>query len=176
MKKSIYRKVMASLLLLMILVSCSMKSEDGAVTEAKEAAENSFQSTETLEANKELEHTSFYLPERFHIESEETSNIILKDGEQTYIVFNNSLEPASSELGADSYQNLESLLFDTFKDDDKFGYILIMPETDKKYEMAIGIGGAKITTYTTRHDMAKDAEDLMLMSRSLVERNADGTE
>lgn len=171
MKKSIYLKVMASLLLLMILVSCSMKSEEDAIEGAKKAAEDSFLSEETFMPNQELENISIYLPERLHVESEEPSNIILKDGNQTYIVFYNNYEPPTSEMGMNSSQNDEALLLHSFKDPDKFGYIRIMPETEKEYEMVVGVGGVKITTYTNRKKMEQDAEELMKITLSLIDQN-----
>lgn len=176
MHTSIRFKVMASLLLLMILTSCTIQSEKEVLKEAKAAAEKSFKSTDIPKPNQELEYTDIYLPERFQVETEESSNIILKDGDQTYIVFYNRFEPATSELGAESSRNESALLFHSFKDDDSFGYIRIMPVQEKKYEMVIGVGGAKITTYTTKKDMAQDVADLMDISRSLVAQNDVDTE
>lgn len=176
MKKLIRFKGMVSLLLLLLVVSCSMKSEEDSVKEAFVEAEKGFISEDTLNPNQSLKHTSLYLPERFHVESEDVSNIILKDGEQTYIVFYNNLEPATSKLGASSSQNEEALLFDSFKDKDKFGYIRLMPAIDKKYEMIVGVGGVKITTYTMKQNMAQDAKEMMQISRSFVDQNNNDTE
>lgn len=164
-------KVISGLLLLFILVSCSMQSEEESVENVLEIAEDTFESEELNDPNQELEHTSIYIPDKFQLESEDASNIILKEKEQTYIVFYNSLEPATSEIGADSSRNKEALLFETFEDEKKFGYIRLMPEIDKKYEMVVGIGGVKITTHTTKKDMEQDAEEMMHISKSLVNKN-----
>ena len=161
MKNPIRSRLILSLLILIIVSSCGVKSEAEVVKDAKETTENIFHMEEVIEPNQTLKFLSLYLPERLDVTDEDESNIILKDGGQTYILFNNNLENKKSELNYQSAQHPDALLLESFQDADRFGYIRIMPQQDENYEMQVGIGGIKITTYTSKGKLNSDAEDLM---------------
>ncbi|MFD2761885.1 hypothetical protein [Lentibacillus juripiscarius] len=167
--------VMIVLFGILVLTGCSMiQSEEEAIQHAGEAAEKQFHADDAAEANQELDILSMYVPAGLEVDKEEASNIILKDGSQTYIVFYNELEGPKSKLSykAAAAKEDEALLLETFEDKDKFGYIRIMPaDEEDKYELQLGVGGVKITTYTPKSSMEDDAEAMMKMSRSIAFEN-----
>lgn len=155
-------------LAIILLAGCGFKSEEEAVADAKEAAEAVFYSDTPVETNYEMESNSIYIPDRLEVESKDESNLILVDGKQTYIVFYNEFEPASSELNYEAAQSDQALVLDSYSDGDKFGYIRILPDDGEGYELQIGIGGAKITTYTQKSRIKNDASELMNIAKSIA--------
>ncbi|WP_188456501.1 hypothetical protein [Virgibacillus oceani] len=156
------------LLLIIVLSGCSMKSEEEALTDAKQNALEAFNNKEKIETNHELNSFELYLPENLEVKEESKSNVILEDGDQTYIVFYNNLEKPTSQLSYESAKKEEALLMESFKDNNKFGYIRILSDKGDGYEMQVGIGGVKITTYTSKGKMDNDARALMEISRSIA--------
>lgn len=155
------------LLLLITLVSCNSKSEEEVIQEAKEIAEKTFTSSEIITPNKELDHFSLYIPEHLEVEEMDENNIILSDTKQTYIIFYNSLEDPTSDLNYQLAENNDALLLEAFQDEEKFGYIQILSEDEDRYEIQVGVGGAKITTYTDKNRMIDHAEELMKIVLSI---------
>lgn len=159
---------------LSILVGCSAPSEEEAVKNAEEAAEKVFHADNQIETNEQLDAFSTYLPSGMEVVEEDASNIILEDSDQTYIVFYNNLEEPLSELGYESaeVERDEALLLEAFEDEEKFGYIRILPdEEEDNYELQAGIGGVKITTYTSKSGLENNTETIMKMARSIVMEN-----
>ncbi|RYG71549.1 hypothetical protein EU245_13820 [Lentibacillus lipolyticus] len=159
---------------ILILTGCSMmQSEEEAIQHAEETAEKLFHADDAVEANKELDTFSMYVPAGLEVDKEELSNVILKDGNQTYIVFYNNLEGPKSKLSYKAAAKEDkALLLERFKDKNKFGYIRIMPaDKEDKYELQLGVGGVKITTYTPKKSLESDAEEMMKMARSIALEN-----
>lgn len=160
------------ILVTVLLAGCSLKSEKEVIKETEDAAREAFLSEEKIELNKKLENFSFYLPDDLTVEEANETNVILKDGEQTYILFYNKLEDSTSKLNYKSASlQKEALLMESFTTQGKFGYIRVMDSKEDKYELQIGIGGVKITTYTEKSSMVDDAKNLMKIARSIVESN-----
>ncbi|MFD1038175.1 hypothetical protein ACFQ3N_07085 [Virgibacillus byunsanensis] len=155
--------------ILLFIVGCSPQTEEDVLQDTKEAAMNTFEDEETIEANHEIDSFSFYLPNDLEVVEEDVFNVILEDGDQTYIVFYNNLESPLSELHYNSAKNDKSVLYESFKDGEKFGYIRVVPGDDEDYEIQIGVGGVKITTYTTLGDLDNEAPELMKIARSIAE-------
>ncbi|MDL4839387.1 hypothetical protein [Aquibacillus rhizosphaerae] len=158
-----------TLTILIILISGCSQSEEEALKEARTIAESTFNSN-SVEVNQDLEHFSLYLPNNFEIIEETQSNLILEKSDQTYILFYNALEETTSEL---NYQAAESAghftLLESFENSDRFGYIgVVSSEEEDTYELQIGVGGVKITTYTSVNDMEEDAEAMMQMANSIA--------
>ncbi|SFB37055.1 hypothetical protein SAMN04488072_12021 [Lentibacillus halodurans] len=154
-----------------MLIGCSTPSEEEAIKSVEESARESFQADDSIETNQQLDAFSIYLPAGMEIVEEDASNVILEDGDQTYIVFYNNLEDPLSELSYESAaaKSDKALLLETFKDKEKFGYIRILPDEEKDhYELQAGVGGVKITTYTSKSEMESDTEVMMKMARSIV--------
>ncbi|TRM12986.1 hypothetical protein FH966_15420 [Lentibacillus cibarius] len=165
---------------MVILTGCGIgKSEKEAVQNAGDTAKELFQEDHTMDTNHELDTFAIYVPRGLDVSKEEESNVILKDGNQTYIVFYNELEGPKSKL---SYHTAaakkdEALLLKAFKDKNKFGYIRIMPPNENdRYELQIGVGGVKITTNTPKRKLDSDADAMMKMARSIALENSETTQ
>ncbi|MFC4022492.1 hypothetical protein ACFOUV_01510 [Oceanobacillus longus] len=154
--------------LIIVLNGCGLKSEEDALAGAKATAENIFHNESQIETNYELGNNTIYIPEYLEIESSDESNLILVNGDQTYILFRNPIETSQSELNFHAANAENALLLDSFSNEDNFGYIRILPDEGEGYEMQIGVGGVKITTFTTKGKMDADAEELMKMAKSIV--------
>lgn len=165
--------IIVVLILSAVLGACSMKSEEDAIADAEAIAEETFKGATEAEENFEHYGESFYLPDKLEVDSKDKSNLVLTDGDQTYIIFYNKNEDALSELNFEAVQNSNALLLESFSDEEKFGYILVLPDEGEGYQLQIGIGGAKITTYTDKGKMNENAEELMKIAKSIA---ADGTE
>ncbi|WP_339228440.1 hypothetical protein NSQ77_01485 [Oceanobacillus sp. FSL K6-2867] len=153
---------------IMLLAGCGLKSEEEALAGAKEAAETAFYSEAPIETNYEMENKSIYIPDQLEVESKDESNLVLVDGKQTYIVFYNELEPASSEMNFEAAQTDQGLLLESFRDDLGFGYLRVLPDEGEGYELQIGIGGVKITTYTKKSRIENDAIELMKIAKTIA--------
>lgn len=152
-----------------VLYGCGTLSEEDAVQNAVNSAEGIFTSEEDIETNEQTQDFHFYLPEDLEIEEESKNNIILSDENEHYIVFYNNLESPTSKLNYESAKDSKSLAYESFEDESKFGYLQITPGTDENYQMQVGIGGVKITTYTTKSDLEEIAKELMKIARSITE-------
>ncbi|SDQ41909.1 hypothetical protein SAMN05216232_1526 [Virgibacillus subterraneus] len=171
MRKSIRKITILSLLFVVALTGCSLQTEEEAIKDAKESAKKIFDSDEKVETNHKLNSFSMYLPNSLEVEEKDANNVILKDGDQTFIVFYNNLEDPLSKLSYNSAaaKSDEALLLETFEDQNKFGYMRIIPhDQEEDYELQIGVGGVKITTYTSREDLDNDSEELMKIAQSIA--------
>lgn len=167
MKKRIVALSVTTLAII-LLAGCGFESEEETLAGAKEAAEAAFYSETPIKTNYEMESKSIYIPDHLKVESKDESNLILVDGKQTYIVFYNEFEPASSELNFEAAQSDQSLVLESYHDNSSFGYIRILPDDGEGYELQIGIGGAKITTYTQKSRIKNDASELMNIAKSIA--------
>lgn len=168
MKYRKYKLTAVLFILTVVLFGCSFQSEEEAVNQAKESAKVVFNSNKSIESNHKVDEFSLYLPERMQVKEADKSNVILKDGDQTFIVFYNSLEDASSRLGYKAAKTESSLLLESFKDDEKFGYIRVRSHNEEEnYELQVGVGGVKVTTYTSKEQLDKDSKALMKVARSI---------
>ncbi|WP_430784705.1 hypothetical protein VBD025_09175 [Virgibacillus flavescens] len=160
------------ILVTVLLAGCGLQSEKEVIKETEDAAKQAFLSEEKIELNKTIDDLSFYLPDDLTVKEANKTNVILKKDDQTYIVFYNNLEDSSSKLNYKSAsQQEEALLMESFTEQGKFGYIRVDASKEEKYELQIGIGGVKITTYTEKASMVEDSKNLMKIARSIVESN-----
>jgi len=154
-----------------MLYGCSIETEEEALDNAFDIARSTFYSNEPVDANEQTAEFDFYLPAGLTIEEEAKNNIILSDGSEHYIVFYNDLESPTSKLNYQSAKDSKSLIYESFDDEDEFGYIQVVPGTDENYQIQAGIGGVKITTYATKNELEDTAEELMKIARSIIEEN-----
>jgi hypothetical protein len=161
--------VSALLILFIIVISIfSYESEESVIVQAGETAEKTFFSEEIPEDNYQGEHFSFYLPNHMEVEEVDNFNAIIEYGDQTLIVFYNTLEDDLSQLNFNAAKTDDAVLLETFTDDEKFGYIRLLPEGKDDYEIQVSVGGVKVTTYTTKSEVITDSENLMKMALSIV--------
>ncbi|MDF2557111.1 MAG: hypothetical protein K0R71_939 [Bacillales bacterium] len=140
---------------------------------AIEEAEKAFKN-QPLKSDNNIQGISIFLPQGFKIETEEVTNFVVSKGSQRYLIYINRLEKKTSKQ---LYQNMidtgaRFTINETFKDGYRFGYLLAEKMGDK-IELTVGVGGFKMTTKTTRSNMAADARNMMRIVNSIeiVETN-----
>ncbi|MEN2769183.1 hypothetical protein [Ornithinibacillus xuwenensis] len=170
MPKSTYSVVAVLFVFIIVISVFTYKSEDTIIQQAKETAENTFLHEDIPAENYQGEHLSFYLPGHMEVTEVDANNAILKNGDQTLIVFVNTLENNLSKLNFNEAQTEEAVLLESFENDEKFGYIRLLPTKDDKdvYEIQVGVGGVKITTYTEKTKVIEDTENLMQTALSIA--------
>ncbi|HEY4553642.1 MAG TPA: hypothetical protein VIG80_10635 [Bacillaceae bacterium] len=157
---------MVIVLLAMTIAACGSsieKEKTKAETNAKEA----FQAT-PQKSNEEYGAIQFYVPSGLTVKDKSPNNIIMEKGSHPYILFYNPNETANSEALYNLVKNNanEVVADQTFKADDRFGYLVIFEAGDGLYEITAGIGGVKATTESTVKTVAEDAELLMQIASS----------
>jgi hypothetical protein len=162
--------VSAMLVIFIIVLSIySYQSEESIIEQAGNIANDTFYNDDIPKDNYKGEHFSFFLPEKMEVEEVDNFNAILEIDNKTIIIFYNTLEDNLSKLNYEAAKTEEAVLFESFEDDNKFGYVRILPvDTDGKYEIQIGVGGVKVTTITTKREAINDAENLMNIALSIV--------
>ncbi|MBC5638616.1 hypothetical protein H8S33_17735 [Ornithinibacillus sp. BX22] len=148
----------------------SFQSEESIIAQAGEKAEEVFYSEDIPEDNYEGEYFSFYLPANMNVEEVDMFNAIVHDGDQPLLVFYNTLEDNKSQLNYEAAKIEDVALLESFSGNDKFGYIRLLPEDENMgYELQIGVGGVKLTTFTSKNKAITDSENLMKIALSIVE-------
>lgn len=166
-------RIMAVSLFLLLSILCisgcsaSLKDEQNAITEAVKEAFN--KSPEKTTNNNE--HIAFYLPEGYEIEEQSDNNIVLENGNKTYLLFYNQNEASDSKIVYDSTLNQgEYEINETFEKEDRFGFLLIKEAEEKLNEMTVGIGGVKLTTQAKTADLSETASSMMEIAQSVAVR------
>ncbi|MGF7014404.1 hypothetical protein [Ornithinibacillus bavariensis] len=167
MTKTTYIVTALLVLFIFVLSTVNYQSEDRVIKEAGEAAQTIFSNEDIPEENFQGSYFSFYLPKDMEATEADANNAVLQHGDQMFIVFYNPLETKKSDLNFNAAQNKEAILLESFKDEEKFGYIRILPEK-KDYELQVGVGGVKVTTYTEKSEIIEDAERIMKIALSIV--------
>jgi hypothetical protein len=103
------------------------------------------------------------LPEGYKVESAKNNNLIFKRDDEQFILFVNDKEKEDSTVFYDSLleQYKDPIVEETFKDKDRFGYVLVDKLEEDEYEVSAGIGGVKMTTQTDSRSVADTAEQMM---------------
>lgn len=156
------------LVIILVLLSGCTQSEESLRSESIDHTKQAFDNEE-LEVNEKADQFSFYLPNDFKIKEKNDFNVLLEDGNKSYILFVNLNEPKNSKV---SYETLteqyqEPFLSKTFEQNDRFGYLFIVKIEENKYEVTVGVGGTKVTTEAKGNDVAEDAEAMMMIANSV---------
>lgn len=156
-----------SLLLTLFLVGCTLSDEELTKTtigQTKQAFEG-----KPKEAKEKSELFSYYLPEEFSVKETKKYNVLLKKGNQSYILFVNENEKANSKVSyetlAEQYKN--PFISETFEDKDRFGYLFVNRIEKNTYEVTVGIGGTKLTTEAKANDVPEDTKNMMDIVKSV---------
>jgi hypothetical protein len=168
MSKTTYSMIALLVLFIVAMSTVSYQSEDKVIKNAGEAAQTVFNTEDIPVENYQGEYFSFYLPEDMEAKEVDANNAVLQQGSQMFIVFYNPLETNKSDLNYNAAQSKDAVLLQSFKDDEKFGYIRILPDKKDQYELQVGVGGVKVTTYTERSEIIEDAKGLMKIAISIV--------
>lgn len=151
-----------------ILVGCSV-SEQEALQTIEQSVVSSFESNPKEPSNK-TDEFSYYLPSGFHVESETDYNVVLKKGDQTFILFVNPFESKGSKeiYSSIKKQASKNIIFEkTFEDKERFGFIQIRSIDKNLYELIIGVGGAKVTTKAGKRDLVSSMNEMMEIVNSV---------
>ncbi len=163
--KKIWKWFVLLIVLLGVLIYIPLSIDYEAAT--IEAAQSAFQA-EPLQTDDKVQDISIFLPQGFILEQESENNLLVRKGQQKYLVFVNPEEKRDSQL---LYQNLvaaeDYTINETFSKNGQFGYLLAKVHSRRNVELIVGIGGYKITTTTDRADMADDAKNMMQMANSM---------
>ena len=121
-----------------------------------------------LKSDNNIQGISIFLPQGFKIETEDRTNFVVSKGSQQYIIYINPMEKKTSRLLYKNVldSNARFVINKTFKDSNRFGYML-SENMDGKIELTIGVGGFKMTTKTTRSNIAADARNMMRIVNSI---------
>ncbi|MGE7758846.1 hypothetical protein [Peribacillus sp. NPDC097895] len=157
------------LILSSLVVSCS--SIDRQTKKAEKAAELAFRNDEK-QPNIEAGLIQVYLPKDFKVVEEHDNNLILQKGDKIYILFVNPNEKEDSSVLflAIKEQDDQYVVLHSFQNDDKFGFISIKESPKEKYELAVGIGGVKLTTETDKDHLKTDAKQMMEVVSSVPQK------
>lgn len=168
MPKTTY--LVSSLLLLFIIVLSiwNYQSDETVIQQTAETAKDTFLNDKIPKDNYKGEHFSFYLPEQMEIEEVDAHNAILTNGNQTLIVFYNTLEDDLSQLNYEAAKTDKAALLTSFSNEEMFAYIRLLPQEKDLYEIQVGVGGVKVTTFTNKGEMVTDAKNLMRIAESIV--------
>ena len=155
------------LLLTGLLVGCSV-SVDDEIKNTTAKIEEAF-NNKPMETNKSFESISYYLPNAMKIESEGTNNLIFEQGKQLYILFVNPNEELDSKVMFESTgaKTKKDLVFETFEDENRFGYVKVTEVEENSYEVLVGIGGIKLTTQAKASQISESAEQMMQIVSSV---------
>ena len=168
--KAFSKLVVTTMVSISLLVGCN-PSNDEAISQSKKIAETAFKEKQ-MKTTESTNGIRYYLPKGFNVENEMENNIILLKGKEEYILFVNPEEPFTSEVVFNEMKSAkENAETDTFKTNDRFGYISINPAKDKKFELIVGIGGVKMTTLTSANNMVENTKDMMEIANSVQYAN-----
>ncbi|WP_449537286.1 hypothetical protein [Ferdinandcohnia sp. Marseille-Q9671] len=154
----------SSFLLIGLLTGCASIEEESKETET--AVESAFQA-QPEKTNSENGDVSFYLPTSMKIEEKDENNVILAEGNQTYILFVNPNEASTSDVLYKAIDAKEFEVDKTFTDKERFGYVKVFEIDDDYYLVSVGIGGVKMTTEAKVSEISESATEMMKIISSV---------
>lgn len=167
MKKNRWRVVIAPLAAFFLLTGCS-SPEEQAVEGVRTAVAELEEKPET--PNEKLGTHSLFLPSGFTIEAgSEAPNILLRNGKDTYVLFVNENEPATSRLYYDllvSDPSKNILEEETKELSDQFGFAAVIEHSEEQYELIVSRGGIKLSTVTDTSSIDQKLTDMMTIIHS----------
>ncbi|WP_456273708.1 hypothetical protein [Bacillus sp. AK031] len=170
MSKSIIGTFIVILSVLMA-TGCSSATLEESQEEAVKAVTETFENP-VGEAEEETENFQFHLPSGSSVKEKNANNVIIEDGNNTFILFYNQNVNRDSEqlyeLAVEDETNI--LKQETFKADDRFGFFIIREVEEEQYELTAGIGGIKMTTLSVKDELVDDSEFLMEVVSSVQDK------
>ncbi|MGB3260606.1 hypothetical protein [Paenisporosarcina sp.] len=155
--------------LLVSLAACSASPEEQ-MGEGIKAAKEAFQN-ESAEPNEQIENVDLFVPGGFSIEEDsDETNIVMKDNDESYVLFVNPNEQQDSQLFYDLLQAEKKdviLAQETFEQNGRFGFIAVLPSGEEQFEIMASIGGVKLTTISDKANISKNMEQMMKIVRSV---------
>ena len=150
-----------------VLSACG-KTFDEQASEAIAAAKEAFQ-LQDQQVNDEIHGVSLYKPAGFTIaEKSDAQNIVMKKGDDSFLLFINPNEQKDSRLFYDLLMTTEDERFEeVFTDDGYFGFASVTKQGEDKAELIASVGGVKMTTITKIKDIEANLSKMMQIVRSI---------
>lgn len=151
-----------------VLAACG-KNVDEMADDGLLAAKEAFQ-LHDKQRNDEIQGVSLYKPTGFTIEeSSDAQNIVMKKGDETFILFINPNETRQSRLFYDLLDTSEeNERFEAiFTDEGYFGFASIVQLAEDQVELIASVGGVKMTTISKLKDIETNMARMMEIVRSI---------
>lgn len=151
-----------------VLAGCG-KTLDEQADDGIAAAKEAFQ-LHDKQINDEVQGVSLYKPSGFTIEeTSDPQNIVMKKGDETFILFINPNEDRQSRLFYDLLASNENdeRFEEVFSEDGYFGFASIVKLAEDKVELIASVGGVKMTTITKNKNIENNMARMMEIVRSI---------
>lgn len=151
-----------------VLTACG-KTFDEQAAEAILSAKEAFQ-LHDQHVNDEVHGVSLYKPAGFTIEEKsDAQNIVMKKGDETFLLFINPNEDKNSRLFYDLLTRIEDdkRVEEVFTDDGYFGFASIVKKGEDQVELVASVGGIKMTTITKNKNIEVNMGKMMEIVRSI---------
>ncbi|WP_342528817.1 hypothetical protein MKY84_06860 [Chryseomicrobium sp. FSL W7-1435] len=167
MTKRKWRFLLIPLALVLILTACATPEEQ-AVEGVHKAAKLLEETPE--QPNEKIGDYSVFLPGGFTVEAGSNApNILLQNNNDTYVLFINENEPATSRLYYDlleSDPSKEIVEQATNELSDQFGFAAVVKHSEEQFELIVSRGGIKLSTVTNDSSLDKKLTDMMQVVHS----------
>jgi len=166
---------LATSILLFTLAGCGKTVEeqiDTGVASAQTVFEENPQQT-----NKTIGKIELYVPSGYDVEeSDDLNNLIIKNGNESYILFVNYYEEEDSNLHYELLKNDSSkkiIKEETVEFDGAFGFSAVREYDKDQFELIVSSGGVKMSTISEDKAIDQKLVDMMTIVRSvkIVEEN-----
>lgn len=167
MIKKRWQLLLAPVAALLLLTACSSPEEQAAdgVRAAVEHIEN-----EPESPNEKLGDQSIFLPSGFSVEAgSEAPNFLLQKGNDTYVLFVNENEPATSRLYYDLLVTdpAKTIIEEQTNElSDQFAFAAVVEHSEEQYELIVSRGGVKLSTVTDDSRIDQKLHDMMTIVHS----------
>ncbi|MFC5604466.1 hypothetical protein [Sporosarcina koreensis] len=157
-----------ALLSITVLTACGKTFEEqatGAILSAKEAFQLHDQ-----HVNDEVHGVSLYKPAGFTIdEKSDAQNIVMKKGDETFLLFINPNEARDSRLFYDLLTKTDDKerFEEVFTEDGYFGFASVVKKGEDQVELIASVGGIKMTTITKNKNIEANMGKMMEVVRSI---------
>lgn len=167
MIKRKWRFLLVPLALVLVLAACASPEEQAA--EGVRSATKLLEETPEQPNEKVGEH-GLFIPSGYQVETgSEAPNILLNHSNDTYVLFINENEPATSRLYYDllvSDPSKEIVEDETNELSDQFGFAAVVAHSDDQFELIVSRGGVKLSTVTNDKAIDTKLQDMMRIVHS----------
>lgn len=171
MKRSAF--ITGIVLSIVLLAGCTGAPEDrlaGGFSETRKAFEN-----EPPETNETAGEIDLHLPGGYEIEEPvDEKNIIITNGNDSYVLFINPNEAPDSKFFYDLQKRDQEEVFaadETFEENGRFGFVTLKEVAENRMEITVSAGGTKMTTISEESDVPGNMKWMMRTVRSVEEEN-----
>ncbi|MDN4493716.1 hypothetical protein [Ureibacillus aquaedulcis] len=121
--------------------------------------------------NKTIGKIELYVPSGYDVkESEDLNNLIITQGEESYILFVNYQEKEDSNLQYELLKNDSSkkiIKEETVEFDGAFGFSAVLDYDEEQFELIVSSGGVKMSTISEDENIDQKLVDMMTIVRSV---------